>query len=146
MKQKNQSSEALLRISRSPALRGRVSVPGDKSISHRALLFGALADGAVEISGLGLGGDNASTMAALRALGVPIQQAGTEVRVEGVGLAGLRASGLRSGLREFGHHHASLLWAFGGPAVRVHADRRRVAVSPTNGPGGDALATHGRGH
>jgi 3-phosphoshikimate 1-carboxyvinyltransferase len=90
MKQQNQSSEPLLRISRSPALRGRVSVPGDKSISHRALLFGALADGAVEISGLGLGGDNASTMAALRALGVPIQQAGTEVRVEGVGLAGLQ--------------------------------------------------------
>jgi 3-phosphoshikimate 1-carboxyvinyltransferase len=89
MKQQNQSSEPLLRISRSPALRGRVSVPGDKSISHRALLFGALADGAVEISGLGLGGDNASTMAALRALAVPIQQAGTEVRVEGVGLAGL---------------------------------------------------------
>jgi 3-phosphoshikimate 1-carboxyvinyltransferase len=89
MKQQEQSSQALLRIRRSPALRGRVSVPGDKSISHRALLFGALADGAVEISGLGLGGDNASTMAALRALGVPIQQAGTDARVEGVGLAGL---------------------------------------------------------
>jgi 3-phosphoshikimate 1-carboxyvinyltransferase len=89
MKQQNQSSEVLLRIGRSPALRGRVTVPGDKSISHRALLFGALADGAVEISGLGLGGDNASTMAVLRALGVPIQQAGTDARVEGVGLAGL---------------------------------------------------------
>ncbi|MGB8296562.1 MAG: hypothetical protein WCG85_14135, partial [Polyangia bacterium] len=90
MKQPNQSSEALLRISRSPALRGKVSVPGDKSISHRALLFGALADGVVEISGLGLGGDNASTMVALRALGVPIDQAGTNARVQGVGLAGLR--------------------------------------------------------
>jgi 3-phosphoshikimate 1-carboxyvinyltransferase len=67
-------------------------VPGDKSISHRALLFGALADGPVEISGLGLGGDNVSTMAALRALGVPIVQAGTDVRVDGVGLAGLGAA------------------------------------------------------
>jgi 3-phosphoshikimate 1-carboxyvinyltransferase len=66
-----------------------VSVPGDKSISHRALLFGALADGPVEISGLGLGGDNVSTVAALRALGVPIAQAGTDVRVDGVGFAGL---------------------------------------------------------
>jgi 3-phosphoshikimate 1-carboxyvinyltransferase len=94
MKQQDPSSEPLLRISRSPALRGKVSVPGDKSISHRALLFGALADGAVEISGLGLGGDNASTMAALRALGVPIRQTGTDARVEGVGLAGLHeASG-----------------------------------------------------
>ena len=94
MKQQDPSSEPLLRISRSPALRGRVSVPGDKSISHRALLFGALADGPVEISGLGLGGDNASTMAALCALGVPIQHTGTDARVDGVGLAGLQeASG-----------------------------------------------------
>jgi 3-phosphoshikimate 1-carboxyvinyltransferase len=89
MKKPSQHPEALLRISHSPALRGTVSVPGDKSISHRALLFGALADGVVEISGLGLGGDNASTMVALRALGVPIQQAGPDARVQGVGLAGL---------------------------------------------------------
>jgi 3-phosphoshikimate 1-carboxyvinyltransferase len=89
MKQPIESSEALLRISRSPALRGKVSVPGDKSISHRALLFGALADGVVEISGLGLGGDNASTMVALRALGVSIDRAGTNACVQGVGLAGL---------------------------------------------------------
>ncbi len=89
MKQEDSRSESRLQVSRSPALRGTVSVPGDKSISHRALLFGALADGPVEISGLGLGGDNVSTMAALRALGVPIVQAGTDVRVDGVGLAGL---------------------------------------------------------
>ena len=89
MKHQDSSSEPLLQVSRSPALRGTVSVPGDKSISHRALLFGALADGPVEISSLGLGGDNVSTMAALRALGVPIAQAGTDVRVDGVGFAGL---------------------------------------------------------
>ncbi|HEX7597241.1 MAG TPA: 3-phosphoshikimate 1-carboxyvinyltransferase, partial [Polyangia bacterium] len=83
-------SSPLLRITRSPALRGTVSVPGDKSISHRALLFGALADGPVEVRGLGVGGDNASTASALRALGVPIAQSGTDVRVEGVGFAGLR--------------------------------------------------------
>ena len=89
MRQEDLAPEPLLRVGRSPALRGRVSVPGDKSISHRALLFGALADGPVEISGLGLGGDNASTMAALRALGVSIEQAGTDARVVGVGMAGL---------------------------------------------------------
>ena len=94
MRQDDPRREPLLHVVRSPALRGRVSVPGDKSISHRALLFGALADGPVAISGLGLGGDNASTMVALRALGVPIQHAGTDARVLGVGLAGLReASG-----------------------------------------------------
>jgi len=90
MKQNESRSNSVLRVGRSPALRGTVSVPGDKSISHRALLFGALADGPVEISGLGLGGDNVSTMAALRALGVAISQSGTDVRVLGTGLAGLQ--------------------------------------------------------
>jgi 3-phosphoshikimate 1-carboxyvinyltransferase len=82
--------QEILRIGRSPALRGVCSVPGDKSISHRALLFGALCDGTVEIKGLGLGGDNASTAGALRALGVAVQVAGSEARVVGVGFAGLR--------------------------------------------------------
>ena len=79
-----------LRVRRSPALRGVCSVPGDKSISHRALLFGALCRGTVEIRGLGLGGDNASTAGALRALGVPIRVSGASASVEGVGFAGLR--------------------------------------------------------
>jgi 3-phosphoshikimate 1-carboxyvinyltransferase len=84
------SSPAMLRVRRSPALRGVCTVPGDKSISHRALLFGALCQGRVEIRGLGLGGDNASTAAALRALSVPVQVAGSSASIEGRGLAGLR--------------------------------------------------------
>jgi 3-phosphoshikimate 1-carboxyvinyltransferase len=80
----------ILRIGRSPALRGLCSVPGDKSISHRALLFGALCRGTVEIRGLGLGGDNASTAGALRALSVPIRVSGALATVDGVGFAGLR--------------------------------------------------------
>jgi 3-phosphoshikimate 1-carboxyvinyltransferase len=81
-----------LTIRRSGPLRGTCRVPGDKSISHRALLFGALADGAVEARGLGRGGDNLSTAAALRALGVDIEIAGDEARVRGVGFAGLTAA------------------------------------------------------
>ena len=80
----------LIRVRRSGPLRGSCRVPGDKSISHRALLVGALADGAVEASGLGQGGDNLSTAAALRALGVDVQIAGTDARIAGVGFAGLR--------------------------------------------------------
>lgn len=78
-----------IRVRRSPGLRGVCRVPGDKSISHRALLFGALCKGTVEIQGLGLGGDNASTAAALRALGVPIQTSGDNASVQGLGFAGL---------------------------------------------------------
>jgi 3-phosphoshikimate 1-carboxyvinyltransferase len=81
-----------LRIGRGGPLRGTVRVPGDKSISHRALLFGALADGAVEIEGLGQGEDNVSTARALEALGVPVQLQGDRATVRGAGLAGLRAA------------------------------------------------------
>jgi len=80
----------LLRVSRSGPLTGRCRVPGDKSISHRALLFGALADGLVEVSGLGLGGDNRSTASALRALGVELELQNGEAKIQGVGFAGLR--------------------------------------------------------
>lgn len=88
------AASELLRARRSTALRGRCTVPGDKSISHRALLFGALSDGPVAISGLGRGGDNRSTARALAELGVAIDvdAAGTEARVVGAGFGGLRAA------------------------------------------------------
>jgi 3-phosphoshikimate 1-carboxyvinyltransferase len=79
-----------LRVRTSPPLRGLCRVPGDKSISHRALLFGALADGVVEADGLGRGGDNLSTAAALRALGVTIELGDGRARIQGVGFGGLR--------------------------------------------------------
>jgi 3-phosphoshikimate 1-carboxyvinyltransferase len=82
---------SVLHVRRSGPLRGTCTVPGDKSISHRALLFGALADGPVEASGLGLGGDNLSTAAALRALGVDVRVEGSEARIQGAGFAGLTA-------------------------------------------------------
>lgn len=68
-------------------------VPGDKSISHRALMFAALATGESRLQGLLTGADVQSTAAALRALGcaVPPLSADEAVRVTGVGLHGLRA-------------------------------------------------------
>ena len=74
------------------SLRGRVRVPGDKSISHRALLFGAIAEGVTRIEGLLPAEDPLSTAACLRAMGVNVSpiEAGQMVLVEGVGLDGLR--------------------------------------------------------
>jgi 3-phosphoshikimate 1-carboxyvinyltransferase len=83
------AAQGILHVGHSPALRGVCSVPGDKSISHRALLFGALCRGPVDIRGLGLGGDNASTAAALRALGVPVHVSGSSALVDGRGFSGL---------------------------------------------------------
>src|SRR5688572_6100581 len=69
---------------------GSVRVPGDKSISHRYALLGAIADGPTHISGYSSGADCAATLACLRALGVPIETpARGEVRVTGRGLRGL---------------------------------------------------------
>jgi 3-phosphoshikimate 1-carboxyvinyltransferase len=74
------------------ALVGDVAVPGTKSISHRGLLFGAIADGESEIRGVGWSGDLESTASALRVLGVRVHADGDTARVEGVGLRGLRSS------------------------------------------------------
>jgi 3-phosphoshikimate 1-carboxyvinyltransferase len=71
-------------------LRGTARVPGDKSISHRALMCAALAVGRSRIEGLNLGGDLASTRAALRAMGARIETDADGIcTVDGVGVGGL---------------------------------------------------------
>jgi 3-phosphoshikimate 1-carboxyvinyltransferase len=82
---------APLEATRPPApLSGRVRVPGDKSISHRALMLGALAVGRTEISGLLEGEDVLATAAALNALGAQAAPAGDgKWVVDGVGVGGL---------------------------------------------------------
>ena len=75
-------------------LSGRVTVPGDKSISHRALMFGALAVGETCIEGLLEGEDVLATAAALRAMGATIRREGDgRWRVAGVGVGGLLQPG-----------------------------------------------------
>ena len=72
---------------------GRIRVPGDKSISHRYALLGAIADGETRITGYSAGADCHATLACLRAMGVPIHTAGDgAVVVEGRGLGGLAPS------------------------------------------------------
>lgn len=74
---------------RSAGLQGRVAVPGDKSISHRALIFGALAIGSTRIEGLLEGEDVLNTARALQSLGVKIDKDGDAWVVKGVGIGGL---------------------------------------------------------
>lgn len=78
------------RVNHANRLHGHVIVPGDKSISHRALMFAALSEGRVEIEGLSPGADVRSTGACMRALGARIEYEGAKVVVHGVGAAGLR--------------------------------------------------------
>jgi 3-phosphoshikimate 1-carboxyvinyltransferase len=79
-----------VRIEPAASLRGDVAVPGDKSISHRALLIAALADGESEINGFGASEDTLATAAAVRALGADLELDGDSARVDGPGLHGLR--------------------------------------------------------
>ena len=79
-----------MRIEPASALRGDLAVPGDKSVSHRAILLGSVAEGVSEISGWGASADTLSTVAAMRQLGVGIDVEDANVRIEGVGLRGLR--------------------------------------------------------
>ena len=70
---------------------GEVRVPGDKSISHRALMLASLATGQSRVRGLLESADVHSTANVLRALGAPIAALGAELRIRGGGLQGLRA-------------------------------------------------------
>ena len=78
-----------MRIDPVPELEGHVSVPGDKSISHRAVLVGALCDGAVRVSGFGRSADTEATIGAVRALGVEVEEHDVDtLTIRGVGLRG----------------------------------------------------------
>jgi 3-phosphoshikimate 1-carboxyvinyltransferase len=81
------------RVAPGGAVSGQITVPGDKSISHRALMLGAIATGETHVRGFLAGEDCLATLSALGSLGVRIERpAATEVHVHGVGLEGLQAS------------------------------------------------------
>jgi 3-phosphoshikimate 1-carboxyvinyltransferase len=72
-------------------LRGEVAIPGDKSISHRSIMFGSLAEGTTRVCGFLAGEDNLSTLKAFQAMGITINQvAPGELVIEGRGLDGLQ--------------------------------------------------------
>ena len=75
----------------SQPLRGVTTVPGDKSVSHRAVMLGALASGRTIIEGFLPGEDCLATIRCFRLMGVDIRQEGSRVTVEGVGLRGLKS-------------------------------------------------------
>jgi 3-phosphoshikimate 1-carboxyvinyltransferase len=71
---------------------GHVAVPGDKSISHRAVLLGAICDDETRLTGFGRSADTEATIAAVRALGAEVEEDGVDsLRVRGKGLTGLTA-------------------------------------------------------
>src|SRR3954462_2230135 len=87
-----------MKVEPAAALVGHVQVPGDKSISHRAVLLGSLAEDETRVLGFGRSGDTMSSVEAMRSLGVQIDEVGDdELVVHGVGLRGLRAGSVDCG-------------------------------------------------
>jgi 3-phosphoshikimate 1-carboxyvinyltransferase len=82
-----------MKIEPAVSLEGHFAVPGDKSISHRALLFGAISDGETHVRGWGRSGDTESTLGAVRSLGAEVEElSADELIVHGVGLRGLQSA------------------------------------------------------
>jgi len=75
----------------SKGLKGTIRVPGDKSISHRSIIFGSLAKGETKVYDILRGEDVLSTIQVFRELGVSIQDDGDVIRIQGVGFQGLQA-------------------------------------------------------
>lgn len=71
-----------------PSLQGEITVPGDKSISHRSVMFGSIAEGKTTVSGFLLGEDCLSTIDCFKKLGVDIEVNGTNVTIESPGIDG----------------------------------------------------------
>src|SRR5947209_9973231 len=108
------AAKSPLTARRAGALKGRARVPGDKSISHRALIFGALTVGETRVSGLLEGEDVLNTGKAMRALGATVERVGEGAwRVHGVGVGGFRAP---EGVLDFGNSGTGVRLVMGAVA------------------------------
>ena len=141
-----------MRIEPAESVRGRFRLPGDKSISHRAALFGALAEGPTRIHNYSSAADCASTLECLRALGVSFRRDGPEVTVEGHGPDSWRAP---EGALDAGNSGTTLRLLAGALAGRPFRTvltgddslRRRPVervAAPLRAMGATALTTDGR--
>lgn len=79
-----------MKFTKASPLRGELSIPGDKSISHRSIMFGSLAKGTTEITNFLQGADCLSTIACFEKMGIGIENNGDSVIVHGNGLFGLK--------------------------------------------------------
>lgn len=80
-----------IRLEKAKRLRGEITVPGDKSISHRAVMFGSLAEGATEVTNFLQGADCLSTIDCFRKMGIEIENTPSHILIHGKGLHGLKA-------------------------------------------------------
>ena len=78
-------------VSPCDSLSGVITIPGDKSISHRAIMMGAIANGVTKVSGFLEGNDSLATLKSFQQMGVDIEQRGSNLTIKGLGMHGLKA-------------------------------------------------------
>ncbi len=134
-------------------LRGELSVPGDKSISHRSVMFGALAEGTTEVTNFLTGADCLSTISCFRQMGIEIEQKDTHVLVHGKGLHGLKAP---SEILDAGNSGTTVRLLSGilagqdfdsvitGDETIQKRPMKRI-MTPLAGMGADVTSVHGNG-
>ncbi|MEM1404503.1 MAG: 3-phosphoshikimate 1-carboxyvinyltransferase [Pseudomonadota bacterium] len=145
------------------SIRGEARVPGDKSVSHRSVMLGALGEGTTEVRGFLEGEDALATVAAFRAMGVSIDgPTRGELKIEGVGLTGLQAPGQPLDMGNSGTSMRLLSGILAGqnfeselvgdaslmkrPMQRVITPLSRMGASIDSGAGGrPPLRIHGSG-
>lgn len=112
-----------LSVTQAPALRGAVDVPGDKSITHRALMMGALGEGASRINGYLDGGDCRATMDCVQALGARVETMGKgQIVVHGTGLYGWTCPRIALDCRRSGTTMRLLAGLLAGQTFAVRLD------------------------
>ena len=111
-------------------LKGEITVPGDKSISHRAVMLGSIALGTTEINNFLGGADCLSTIQCFRDMGVEIEQKNSCIMVHGRGLRGLTPPAGTLDTGKQWHHHAAVVRHPGRPVISHHLIRGRFLEFP----------------
>ena len=133
-------------VKRANSMKGELTVPGDKSISHRGIMFGAIAEGTTELEGFLDGADCRSTISCFRQMGIEISQDHDRVQIHGKGLYGLRQPKDMLDAGNSGTTVRLISGILAGQPLYHTVDRRRLHTEASHEAHHDASVSHGRVH
>ena len=127
-------------------LHGSIRVPGDKSISHRSIIFGSLAEGETKIYDILRGEDVLSTMQVFRDLGVEIEDKDEVITIQGVGMDGLKAPQNSLDMGNSGTSIRLISGVLAGTDFEVEMFGDDSLSKTSYGPCDDSIEKNGRQH
>ena len=114
-------------------LRGEITIPGDKSISHRSVMFGAISQGTTEITNFLQGQDCLSTISCFRKMGIEIENTSERILVHGRGLHGLTAPTEILDVGKQRYHNKADLRYSRRTGFHIRTDRRCIDPETSDG-------------